>query len=227
MAYVNVGALCDLAEVMAGQAGVNRSKIPRRLLWDLVNLKGMEAARRANILSATATITTVADQSLYEKPTDVLHIREVHVDGELAGKITREDVIRLQKLFDDTETTEQGTTTDWHYWIERRGIYGYIGVVDEHGNAPTTAGLEIEIHYSGFPDQINSDQDEIGIHERYFLEYAKAVAAEVMKMNGALNAPLIQVYTQDWERCVMDMRHDAIDEEAQPMVQLPIDLSME
>lgn len=227
MAFTNVGQICDLSEMLAGQAGVNRSKIPRRLLYDLINLKGIEAARRAGILDGTATITTIANQALYEKADDILHIKEVHVDGELATKIVREDVIRLQKMIDTAETLVQGTTITWHWYIENRGVRGYLGIVDDNGNAPTTAGLDVEIHYSSFPDQIISDDSQLGIPERYFYSYAQAVAAEVMKINGALNAPLIQLYASEWERCLYDMRHDAVDAAAQPMVQIPIDITAE
>lgn len=186
----------------------------------------MEAARRANLLSATATITTVANQATYELAADILHIKEVHINDILASKITREDVIRLQDMV-GTGNVISGTTVDWHFYVERRGIYGYIGVVDQNGNAPTTAGLEIEIHYSGFPDAISSDQDTIGIPERYFMPYVQGITAEVLKMNGAANMNLVQMYTNEWERCIIDMRHDVVDSENQPMVQFPVDLSCE
>lgn len=224
--YTNVGTLCDLVEVLAGQSGVNRSKLPRRLLYDLVNLKGMEAARRTGIINAPASITTVANQATYELAPDILHVKEAHVNDTLAYKITRDEVIKLRQIV-GTGTVIDGTTVTWHWYIERRGLYGFIGIVDDHGNAPTTAGISVDIYYSGFPDAIQSDQDTIGIPERYFFEYAKSVAAEVLKMNGATNPALIQSYAQDWERVIYDMRHDQVDLENQPAIQLPVDITCE
>lgn len=224
-AFTNVGQICDMVEMLCGQGGVNRSKIPRRLLWDILNLKSKEFSRRTGAVDATATITTVANQALYEKPDGMLHIREVHVDNTLAYKITREDVIRLQQLA-GTGTTIQGTSVTWHFYEENRGIRGYLGIVDDNGNAPTSDGIEIEVHYSNFPDEITNDNDVIGIPEQYAMELTKGVAAEIMKLNGRMDL-LVQSHEVAFERMLRDATFDAVENSQQPLVQFPLDISCE
>lgn len=92
----NAGKVCDLVEVMAGQVGVNRDKISRRLLWELLNLKIREIARRAGISESKSTIETVANQAEYELPTDVLHVKYVDFDSYRIHKATHEQVRYLQ-----------------------------------------------------------------------------------------------------------------------------------
>jgi hypothetical protein len=92
----NVGTICDLVEVYAGQGGVNRDRVNRRLLWKLLNLKMQEFARRTGILEKKSTITTTADQAEYELPDDVLHVRYVDFDGSRAHKATHDQVKILQ-----------------------------------------------------------------------------------------------------------------------------------
>lgn len=92
----NVGTLSDLIEVYAGQAGVNRSKINRRLIWDLINIKVKEFARRTGIQTSKATIETVADQAEYELGSDVGQVLYVDFDECRINKITHDTVRLLQ-----------------------------------------------------------------------------------------------------------------------------------
>lgn len=96
MAFTNVGQIADLIEVYAGQAGVSRDKISRRLLWDIINLKANEFARRTGILEKSSTIETVADQAEYELPSGVTYIKYVDFDSYRIKKITHEQVRELQ-----------------------------------------------------------------------------------------------------------------------------------
>lgn len=222
MAFGNVGQICDLVEVMAGQAGVHKSKINRRLLWDLVSLKGIDVARRSGVLSGVSTFVTTADVDLYEKPSSASYIREVKVEEVPAIKTTRGDVLRLRDSNSGT-TVSQDTVTSWLYWQENRGRNGYIGICDAFGTAPQTADLDIEIYYSTFPDIIESDDDTIGLPAEFMLPFAQGLAAEVMRLNGIVNN-LTQIYDAAWQKMEYDMIHKAVDNEAQTLIQYPLTL---
>lgn len=225
MAFQNVGVVCDLIETYAGSAGVNKSKINRRFLWDLVSLKGIELARRSGFLSKQATITTTADQDLYEKPESVLYIKDVRVEEVPATKTTRGDIMRLRDSNSGVSTTTDGTITSWLYWQENRGANGYIGIADARGTAPAVTGYEVEIYYSTMPDRIDSDNLLLGFHDKWVLPFVKSLAAEVLRVNGVVNA-LSQSYDFEWERLIAAAIHDAVDSEFQPLIQYPLNLSI-
>jgi hypothetical protein len=92
----NAGTLADLMELYSGKGGVNRDKIPRRLLRQIINMKLQEFARRSGCLSSKITRQTVADQQEYELGSDVVNVREVHFDNYLAYKIRFGDIIYLE-----------------------------------------------------------------------------------------------------------------------------------
>lgn len=115
------------------------------------------------------------------------------------------------------------TTTLWHWYIRLRGGRFLLGLVDENGAAPTTAGLDITVFYQSWPDEISSDSDQIGLPSEFLHVLAKSVASEILKMNGGVTA-LTQQYDLLWERGIYDALHLAIDESKQPMTQYPINL---
>ncbi len=92
----NVGTISDLMELYAGQAGVNRDKIPRKLLRQVINFKLKEFASRSGILSSKNTIVSIADKLEYEMTPDVIHVTKVNFDGSIAHKIVWEDVDEIK-----------------------------------------------------------------------------------------------------------------------------------
>lgn len=224
-AFNNAGLICDMIESLSGQAGVHKNKINRRFLWDLLTLKGMDLARRSGLLEGVSTFETIADQDLYEKPAGVLYVKDIQVEDVPASKTTRADIIRLRDAATGA-VSSQTTTTRWLYWMENRGTNGYIGLADDWGTAPQSAGDEIRIYYSTFPDRIEHDDDQIGIPEKYMLAFCKAMAAEVMRSNGQLNN-LSQLYDLEGEKLVYDAVHDSVNNAASPIVQYPLGLTYE
>jgi len=121
-------------------------------------------------------------------------------------------------------STTNTTNANWFWYQRRKGARGYIGIVDQDGAAPTTANLDITIWYNNFPDTIESDNDTIGIPEEFIFGFAKACAAEVMRMNGVVSN-LTQIYDQEFERIVYDGIHKNIMETQQPLIQKPLRLN--
>lgn len=91
----NVGTIRDLVELYAGQGGVNRERIPPKLVHRVINFKLQEFSRRTGALSSKITRKTVADQQEYELGPDVVHITKVNFDGSEAHKILFKDVDRI------------------------------------------------------------------------------------------------------------------------------------
>lgn len=92
----NTGTIADLMELYAGQAGVNRDKIPRKLLRQIINLKLKEFARRSGVLSSKNTIVSIANKQEYEMTPDVIHVTKVNFDGSIAHKIRFEEVDEIK-----------------------------------------------------------------------------------------------------------------------------------
>lgn len=89
---LNVGRLADLMELYAGRGGVNRDKIPRKLLKEVINFKLKEFARRTAVVSSKVTRSSIPGQAEYEQVADALHITKVNYDGSIATKIRFEEV---------------------------------------------------------------------------------------------------------------------------------------
>ena len=64
---LNVGRLADLMELYAGRGGVNRDKIPRKLLKEVINFKLKEFARRTGVVASKVTRSSVANVQEYEQ----------------------------------------------------------------------------------------------------------------------------------------------------------------
>ncbi len=92
----NVGTISDLMELYAGQAGVNRDKIPRKLLRQVINFKLQEFSSRSGVLSSKNTILSKANKEEYEMTPDVVHVTKVNFDGSIAHKILFEDVDEIK-----------------------------------------------------------------------------------------------------------------------------------
>lgn len=84
--------LRDLIEIYAGQGGVNRSRIPPKLLNEIINLKLGEFGRRTGTIASKNSFTTASGTQEYELPTDFVHMTKLNYDGSLAYKIHFEDV---------------------------------------------------------------------------------------------------------------------------------------
>lgn len=119
--------------------------------------------------------------------------------------------------------TENTTSENWYYYVRLKGRNFYLGIVDTTGTAPATAGLDIDVFYSQFPNEIESDNDIIGLPEEYLFALAKSVASEIIKMNGQVTN-LTQQFDLEWERIIYDGTHAAVDNASQPMIQRPLDL---
>lgn len=91
----SVGVVRDLVEMYAGSGGVNRDRIPPKLIHQIINFKLQEFSRRTGILSSKITRVTVASQQEYELGPDVLHITKVNFDGSIAHKIRFEQVDQI------------------------------------------------------------------------------------------------------------------------------------
>ena len=75
-----------------GQGGVNRDRIPPKLLNEIITLKLSEFGRRTGTIGSKNTFTTAANVQEYELTTDVTHITKLNYDSYIAQKITFEDV---------------------------------------------------------------------------------------------------------------------------------------
>jgi len=120
-------------------------------------------------------------------------------------------------------STTNTTNDRWFYFVRLKGTRFNLGIVDETGTAPTTAGLDITVYYSKFPTEIDSDSQQIGLPSEFLHVLAKAVASEILKMNGGIT-PLTQQYDYLWERGIYDGVHLAVDNAAQPITQYPLNL---
>ncbi|MBU2249872.1 MAG: hypothetical protein KKD77_24210, partial [Gammaproteobacteria bacterium] len=89
---LNVGKVCDLMELYAGQAGVAKDRLNRVLLREIINIKLRDFCRRTGILSSKWTISSVASQQEYQLPSDCIHVTKCNFDSYEAFKTMFEEV---------------------------------------------------------------------------------------------------------------------------------------
>lgn len=116
------------------------------------------------------------------------------------------------------------TSFKWYWYVRNVGNRGYLGIIDENGDAPSTASLDIDVWHKEFPDEITSDDDAIGIPQEYLFAIAKGLASEVIKATLGTPTNLTQQFDIEYERVIYDALHDAINASGQPAIQMPINL---
>lgn len=117
------------------------------------------------------------------------------------------------------------TEFKWLWYIRKKGRRYYLGLVNENGDAPTTA-YDIDIYYDEIPDEVLTDDDTFPIPAQFEMGIIKGVAAELMQMSSrqALDISLKREYQAEFEETVRRAIHYQIDESQQPMVIKPLDL---
>jgi len=119
------------------------------------------------------------------------------------------------------------TNTDysWYWYVRKKGTKYYIGVVDNNGDAPTSA-LDIEIYYDEIPDAVDDQDDTFPLPDQYEMGLIKGVAAELMLMSpGKTSADILlrNQYIAEYEDAIKQAIHMQIRESEEPIIR-PMDL---
>jgi hypothetical protein len=117
------------------------------------------------------------------------------------------------------------TSTDysWFWYVRKKGARHYLGIVDENGDAPTSA-LTIEIWYDEFADELTSQDSILPNPPQFNFGILKGVAAELMAMSEKPNDRLIEKYEREYKNMIDDAIHHQVREAQQPMILKPLDL---
>jgi hypothetical protein len=119
------------------------------------------------------------------------------------------------------------TNTDysWFWYVRKKGARYYLGLVDQNGDAPTSA-YTIDIYYDEIPYEFTSGDDTFPIPAQFEMGIIKGVAAELMAMssNQALDISLRRDYERVFEQTVLEGIHYQTEEASQPTVIKPLDL---
>jgi hypothetical protein len=117
------------------------------------------------------------------------------------------------------------TDYDWFFYIRKKGRRYYLGLVDQNGDAPTSA-YDIDIYYDEISDEVLTDDDVFPIPAQFEMGIIKGVAAELMAMssNQALDISLRRDFERAFEQTVLEGIRYQTEEASQPMVIKPLDL---
>src|SRR3990172_2508987 len=100
----------------------------------------------------------------------------------------------------------ENTSTGWYWYVRKSGKNWVIGLIDENGDPPDTADLDIEYWYDEIPDEIANDNDELPIPHECEHGFSMGVVFEIMRMMG--KKPFeIRSFQQDFERAIYDTIH--------------------
>jgi len=105
--------------------------------------------------------------------------------------------------------------TPWYYYLRRKGRKGHIGLVDGKGNAISSASINLKIFYEEIPDEIDDDDDIIGIPEEFLFDFAKGCAYEYLLTEGIEN----KLYFQQYEFGIKKAIKRVVDTERPAMIQ--------
>ena len=117
------------------------------------------------------------------------------------------------------------TNTDysWYYYLRNKGKRLWLGLMNEDGDAPTSA-LEIKIYADKLSTEITDDDSILPLPSQCELAFAKGIAAEIMCMSETSPKDILALYKKEYEDMKRDLLHRNINESQQPMVIKPFDL---
>lgn len=120
------------------------------------------------------------------------------------------------------------TTGKWYWYIRKKGRRFYLGIFDNDGDAPATAGLDIDVYYTELSDEVTSDDDDIPIPDEFQHGLAMGVVYEYLRMNNIkAQKDMMRSYKADFENAVYDATHYQIRESAQPLLLRPLDMRLD
>jgi len=87
------------------------------------------------------------------------------------------------------------TNTDhtWYWYIRNKGKRGYIGIVNESGDACDTADYEIKIYYDQIPDEVD-ENSEIPIPTQFENVIAMGCVYDILRMYGIERSSYLRDY---------------------------------
>jgi len=117
------------------------------------------------------------------------------------------------------------TDYDFFFYIRKKGRRYYLGLVDQNGDAPTSA-YTIDIYYDEISDEVLTDDDVFPIPAQFEMGIIKGVAAELMAMSSkqAVDISLRRDFERAFEQTVLEGIRYQTEEASQPMVIAPLDL---
>lgn len=114
------------------------------------------------------------------------------------------------------------TNTDntWYWYIRKKDKNYYLGLIDNNGDAPDTADLDIEIWYDKLPADVDADGDSLEIPIQFELGFVKGCVYELLLMYGKNRLDLKDAY----EKTIYDATAYQVRETQQPMLINPINM---
>ena len=144
----------------------------------------LEAALELDLIEASDTDTTVADQRNYNFPTNAYKIKAVLVDDKSLSRMSLKDGEDAE-IWDDATSGEPDRFYEWNEVI-------YLDP------APDTAGLDIDIYYYKYPTLIvPSTYEVIDIPEELHYKLSSRVLSIMYGKDQ--NAAMASYYTKRWE----------------------------
>jgi hypothetical protein len=97
---------------------------------------------------------------------------------------------------------------------------GYIGLIDENGDAIDTASRTIQIWGAKTPDEITDTTDTLPIPSEYELGFIKGCAYEYLQTHGVTNKD----YSDEYKAAIEGCTARQVKLSQQPMIILPYDM---
>jgi len=114
------------------------------------------------------------------------------------------------------------TSTDerWFWYIRQKESTGYIGIIDDDGDAPATADLNIDIWGYEVPAEVTTDGSVLPVPAELELGFLKGCVDELLQMHGSDNIRFARAY----DEAVDAANSKRIRESEQPLIIQPLDM---
>ena len=112
------------------------------------------------------------------------------------------------------------TDSSWFWYFRKKGKNGYLGIIDRSGDAPDTAGYDIEIWYDEIPDEITSGDDNLPIPVQFEHGFSMGCVYDLLRMHGIRD----ESFRRDYEDAIEQATAWQNEEANQPIVIVPLDM---
>jgi len=170
MGALTVQKITDRVRRQFGDIG--GALITDQAMYDWINDAMREIILENNLLKVRANSITVANQSNYGLPSDLLRFDHISYEGEALPSISVQEASNTVENMDDATNFPRGIPQT--YWVYGNELFLYP--------APTAAGVTITIYYNRNPVEITTMAGIPELPARYdnrLIEYCLAQAAEI------------------------------------------------